>query len=277
MRVTPVAVRPPGRMIRAVARICQWKGGAGTSPRTVSRLGKTLAAGTLVLAGISATASGAREAAGPPASGEQGYDIPAQPLTGALASFARTSGVDIFYETTQGTGKTSTSVRGRFSAQAALHRLLSGTGLSARFTKPRAAIIYLTAGASPQTGLEDGRGFSPRLTLDTMRVRAPLMVGSQDRAAYQRYAQTTLHSIRRMLSEAPYLRQRALRLQVALVIDPAGRVERATLIQGSGDEEHDAHIRRLLLDHTLAPPPAGFREALHFELSIDRLGSEERR
>lgn len=204
------------------------------------------------------------------AAAEQSYDIPAQPLSTALPAFARMSGVDILYENGMAAGRTSAPLRGRMSPQAALRALLRGTGLSARFTEPRAAIVYLTAGPPPRA-VSDAAAL-PELRLDTSEVRAPVVIGSPDRDIYQRYAQVALHDVRRLLSEDPDLRGRVFRLQVSLKVDPAGLVERVTLLRGSGDALRDAHIRRTLVGKSVTAPPPGLREPLYFEVTTDRQG-----
>lgn len=70
------------------------------------------------------------------------FDIPAQPLAGALGAFNRQSGIQI----TQAAGATAPNVtvgavRGRMTPRRALAQLLSGTGVPYRFTSNRAAVI----------------------------------------------------------------------------------------------------------------------------------------
>lgn len=58
------------------------------------------------------------------------YDIAAQPLGAALRHYAAASGREIIAEASLVEGRYSASVRGRLSADAALTRLLTGTGLT---------------------------------------------------------------------------------------------------------------------------------------------------
>jgi hypothetical protein len=231
--------------------------------------GLAIVAALGVAAIFPATSAWAQEGP-PPASGEQTYDIPAQSVTLALASFARVSGVDILYENALGAGRMSSPVRGVMSPQAALRTLLRGTGLSARFTEPKAAIVFLTAGPVPRAAADAAD--LPELRLGMAEVRASPMIGTPDRSGYQRYAQAALLDIRSVLNDDPELRGRVFRLQVSLKVSPAGVIERVVLLRGSGDGRRDAHIRRLLLGRSLTPPPAGLREPLYFEVTTDRLG-----
>lgn len=65
---------------------------------------------------------------------QRDFHIPAQPLTEALLSFGRQSGLQVSVEASIASGKTSTAVLGRISSVEALSRLLTGTGLTYRFT-----------------------------------------------------------------------------------------------------------------------------------------------
>ncbi|MEC4748521.1 TonB-dependent siderophore receptor [Methylomicrobium sp. Wu6] len=71
-------------------------------------------------------------------------DIPAQPLSSALDALARQTGIKPFYSDAIAAGKNSRAVAGRFTAEQALARLLSGSGLSHRFNGDKA--VAITAG-----------------------------------------------------------------------------------------------------------------------------------
>jgi Secretin and TonB N terminus short domain len=58
------------------------------------------------------------------------FDIPSLPLESALASFDEKSGFQVLYETTLTTGRRSHELKGTYTPDTALRRLLSGTGLS---------------------------------------------------------------------------------------------------------------------------------------------------
>ncbi len=62
------------------------------------------------------------------------YDIPAQPLSSALETFNKLSGIPMFYTEAVTAGKRSTALNGSYSTSAALARLLTGTGLSQTVT-----------------------------------------------------------------------------------------------------------------------------------------------
>lgn len=62
------------------------------------------------------------------------FAIPAQDLNGAMLSFAQAAGLQLFYDSAMVKGLRSTELNGSFTAQQALERLLSGSGMVYRFT-----------------------------------------------------------------------------------------------------------------------------------------------
>jgi hemoglobin/transferrin/lactoferrin receptor protein len=69
------------------------------------------------------------------------FDIAGQPLASALAAFNRQSGIQVSQQSSTMVNVTVNAVRGRMSAQAALSTMLSGTGISFRFTGNRAVVV----------------------------------------------------------------------------------------------------------------------------------------
>jgi iron complex outermembrane receptor protein len=81
-------------------------------------------------------------------------NIPQQGLASALIAFSRQTRVQIFIDQTLASGKTSSGVSGVLTPAVALNRLLSGTGLTYRFTNASTVAIEppgaaVTAGALP--------------------------------------------------------------------------------------------------------------------------------
>ncbi|MGC4025524.1 MAG: TonB-dependent siderophore receptor [Mesorhizobium sp.] len=107
-------------------------------------------------------------ASGSPASAQasqtatQSFNIPAQPLSSALTTFARQTGLKIAYPAALTAGKTSQSLRGSLTASEGLDRLLRGSGLSYEFTgagaitivNPLAAVGNASASADGTTVLD---------------------------------------------------------------------------------------------------------------------------
>jgi outer membrane receptor protein involved in Fe transport len=72
----------------------------------------------------------------------QRYEIAAGPLDHALSAFARQSGQQILYTAALTAGRSSPGVVGDYTAEAALTRLLTGSGLSYRRTRPNVFVIF---------------------------------------------------------------------------------------------------------------------------------------
>lgn len=75
---------------------------------------------------------------------ETTYAISPGPLSQALASFGRQSGIQVSYVPSNAAAKQSAGVTGRLSAEAAIARILAGSGLSYRFTNARTIVISST-------------------------------------------------------------------------------------------------------------------------------------
>lgn len=77
------------------------------------------------------------------------YDIPAQPLANALKAFGRQSGLQVSLAAEAARGANSVAVAGSLTADAALARLLAGTGLSYRISN---GIVVVGDQSSAATG-----------------------------------------------------------------------------------------------------------------------------
>lgn len=208
-----------------------------------------------------------------PATNERRYDIPAGPVATAIAEFATVSGVNIIYQQSLAGERHSARLTGTFSAPAALRRLLEGTGLSARFTSPTSAIIYV-AGRSPERrsqAIASAAG-TVSLRLEMAEVRAPYMIGKPDRGAFNRYALTAQREILERLKKDGAYAGRRFRIEIGVAVDRAGRIADVTLLRPSGEAAWDERVRHLLVGETLsAPPPEGFARSMRFEVETDRL------
>lgn len=69
------------------------------------------------------------------------FDIPAQDMQSALNEFARQSDRQILFSTSVSTGKRTGGVKGELEPEAALERLLMGSGLTFRVTADRAILV----------------------------------------------------------------------------------------------------------------------------------------
>ncbi len=99
------------------------------------------------------------------------FDIPAGPLDRSLATLARQGGIQLIYDADLTTGRRTAIVAGEMTVEAALGRLLAGSGLVHRFTEPGTVVIVSAEGSAEATVEEivvtgsllrnAGRGTSP--------------------------------------------------------------------------------------------------------------------
>ncbi|MDR3506875.1 MAG: TonB-dependent receptor [Caulobacteraceae bacterium] len=79
------------------------------------------------------------------------YNIPAEPLSKALTDFARASGRQIIFKEDLVRGRSVPALKGAFTNEAALGRLLEGTGLAAQ-TSPSGALMIVKVGDAGADG-----------------------------------------------------------------------------------------------------------------------------
>lgn len=83
----------------------------------------------------------AQSASAPSQMAEIEFNIPPQPLVDAMRAFSQATGIQAIYATSIGSGVASPGVKGRLSAPVALSQLLSGSGLTYRFTGPQSVAL----------------------------------------------------------------------------------------------------------------------------------------
>jgi hemoglobin/transferrin/lactoferrin receptor protein len=113
------------------------------------------------------------------------YDIPAQPLANALKAFGRQSGLQISLAAEAARGVTSVALSGRFTAEAGLEKLLSGTGISYRIS---GGVVVVGDQSSSATGATAAPAADGSVTLDKIHVtgeRAATAVNSVNIGAQQ--------------------------------------------------------------------------------------------
>ncbi|WP_089217516.1 STN domain-containing protein [Sphingopyxis indica] len=234
---------------------------------------QALVSGMLALALLAAPAP--LVAQGATTLGDRRFEIPAQPVAQALAEFATVSGVSIIYRQSLAGDRYSTPLSGVYAAPAALRRLLEGTGLSARFTGPNSAIIFVEGEAPPTlpsaSGAAAGLG---TLHLDMAEVRAPRMVGRSDSSAFTHYAQRVQTEIFDRLKRDGAYEGRSFRIEIAVTVDAAGRIAEVDLLRASSEPDWNARVRRVLVGHVLSSaPPEGLSRSMRFEVETDRLAN----
>jgi iron complex outermembrane recepter protein len=147
--------------------------GVGTTTRPASRalcLRNWLIASTSTAALLAATVgvtTAAAQQGNPPAAAERqiAFDIPSQDLNAALLSFANVAGIQTFFDLSRVQGLRSTAVTGTLTPRDALARLLTGTGMTFRFTSPTMVALEPLA----QQGNADVVRLAP-VTIEARRV-----------------------------------------------------------------------------------------------------------
>lgn len=127
-------------------------------------------------------------------SDQRSFDIPALPLGDALRRYSEISGRDVVFAAEATRGKASTRVRGTMSSDAALSRLLSGTGLVAELIDGALVVRAGNADAG-ETGSTESTS-NDAIIVTGSRVRGAGPVGSPvtavDRDALDRSGRATL-------------------------------------------------------------------------------------
>lgn len=86
-------------------------------------------------------------------SNESSFDIPAGPLGAALTQFAATAGVTVSFDPANAAGQTTTGLQGRYSTDAGLQKLLTGSSLQAvRLASGSYSLLPRVEGAALQLG-----------------------------------------------------------------------------------------------------------------------------
>ncbi len=196
---------------------------------------------------------------------EQRYDIAAQPLDMALDRFTEVSGVDLLYDHRLATNRRSTELSSVFSPQRALKTLLASSGLVARFTGPRSAVIL---SVDPHASGADGPTDHAALQLNTARITASPLIGGPPRSPFESYGLRAQDRILRRLQDSNLVGDQVFRIRFWARIAADGKIESLTLAQGTGDLQLDRRIRDVLLRNSfLPPPPSGIPQPLRFEIA----------
>jgi TonB family protein len=199
------------------------------------------------------------------------FAIAPQPLSSALEAFVAATHVQVLSDRPAGSEPLSRGVTGAMTAPAALQALVADTGLTVRFTGPKAAILEPAAVASTAEALADPRfAHAQVLTLDDIQVKgAPqIAAASKDTLGYRLYAYRVRQAVWSALRGDPVTASSAYRVAARLWLDSSGRVSRAELMQPSGQAALDAAIGRILRGaDARGPPPAGM--PLPMEMLLD--------
>ncbi|MGC1550927.1 MAG: STN domain-containing protein [Rhodanobacter sp.] len=173
------------------------------------------------------------------------FDIPQQPLMGALRAYSEATGQAVLVDDALAAGLYASEVRGSFTPAEALRLLLKGTGLTARYASVNAFTLISMDKASSL----------PRSELvfrDDVDKAADAMA-----TEVERYASGIQAAIEEVLCRSELTRPGGYRLAMQVWIDTAGAVERTHLLGSTGVQARDndivASMQHLMLS---APPPS---------------------
>jgi hypothetical protein len=183
------------------------------------------------------------------------FNIPTQPLAGALQAYSQATGVEVLYESSIATGLQSTDVAGTFTPKQALGVLLTGTDIVVHYTRSNAITLTLPSfdydpDLPPAHPLAEAD-----FALDTLRVTAG---GQQpDQGRLREFSESVQADIEGALRKDTRTRSGNYRASVKLWVDPSRTVRRAELAQSTGDTGRDLTIAEVLQGLVLrSGPPA---------------------
>ncbi|MBQ1540421.1 MAG: TonB C-terminal domain-containing protein [Caulobacteraceae bacterium] len=186
------------------------------------------------------------------------YDIPPQPLPAAMEAFAAVTGLQVLYDRPPGAAPRSPGARGLLAPEAALRRLLAGTGFAARLDGQGGVVLYPLAAASSVPEQSPGPPPNlPRLALDALQVEGAAVVEApRDGAVDLRFYRTLIRNgVREALSGDPKTSKDDYDAMLELEIAGDGTVQRARLAASTGDRERDRAIVDAVQGLALDQPP----------------------
>lgn len=196
--------------------------------RTAARVGALVVASGIALAG-----SAEAQTAGTSLE----FDIPPQSLTTAINLYGDVTGREALYDASLAAGRVSGGVYGRLTPNEALERLLSGTGLIARFMGESSFVLL------------------PNPTVS--RPSAPQASSSAHRRYYGLLQENLLDTLCRSAGAHPG----RYRIAVIMWIGSTGAVEKSRRLGSVGapdvDRQIDSALHRVRISE---PPPAGFAQ-----------------
>ncbi|QZI73690.1 STN domain-containing protein [Pseudomonas protegens] len=180
-------------------------------------------------------------------------EIPAQNLVDALELFSRATGMAVLVDRELTRGRRSVGIKGRYSAQEGLSRLLAGSGLMARYARSDAFTLQVPQ-ATPATPLP-GAGSSRAARLNNS------------------YASAVQQAVEHSLCGSALTRPGRFRALLQLWIGADGRVQHSRLVSSTGDLQRDeALVQRLADTRVQRQAPSSLRQPLTLLLIPDTAG-----
>uniref|UniRef100_Q07N93 Secretin/TonB short N-terminal domain protein n=1 Tax=Rhodopseudomonas palustris (strain BisA53) TaxID=316055 RepID=Q07N93_RHOP5 len=198
---------------------------------------------TLVLGGTVGTATAGQQAWPPMVSAAQSeasarpltFDIPSQSLETALDAYGAASRTQVLYESVMTAGRRSREVKGRYTPDAALRLLLSGTGLDLDYTAERAiTLMPATKPALSERSDSDRQRHLARFNHFLGGVQAGMMTA---------------------LCRHPEARPGAFRVALQFRVSTSGAITNLALLNSTGKPPRDAAIASVLGRLSFSEPP----------------------
>ncbi|MBZ5762116.1 TonB-dependent siderophore receptor [Rhizobium sp. VS19-DR104.2] len=102
------------------------------------------------------------------------FTISGQPLSAALVRYSSVTGIDVAFDGNLPANLRTSGISGNLPAEAALSRLLAGTGLTYRFTTPTTALLVNSKAVSPDAAADGDTSLQP-IVLKGERGRGPVV------------------------------------------------------------------------------------------------------
>ncbi|WFR99087.1 TonB-dependent siderophore receptor [Rhizobium tumorigenes] len=102
------------------------------------------------------------------------FTISGQPLSAALVRYSSVTGIDVAFDGNLPANLRTSGISGNLPAEAALSRLLAGTGLTYRFTTPTTALLVNSKAVSPDAAADGATSLQP-IVLKGERGRGPVV------------------------------------------------------------------------------------------------------
>ena len=180
------------------------------------------------------------------ARGRWSFDIGPQPLSSAVRAFSDVTGQALLVDERLLVGRVSPGVRGEFTPEDALRRLLAGTGLRERYTSDKA--FTLMPAVDTDIGIANmAPSAAPAETADTVV------------ASYGAALQTAVEAA---LCRTSLTRPGEYRLALQVWVDGSGQLHRLRLLGSTGREERDKAVESILGGLHVDPPPPGLAQPL---------------
>ncbi len=171
------------------------------------------------------------------------FDLAPQSLAEALQAYSVATGIQIMYESSTTAKYRIARVEGELTADAALEAILADTGLRVRHTSAYA--ITIAPAAVPTFDAPPSALFSNAdITLDTLRVREPIVLPDQGRLG--EYVGAIQGDVQRALKRKAGVASGSYSIGVKLWVDPGRTVQRTELFRSTGDPKRDTEIVAVL-------------------------------